>query len=112
METTHVLPDRAKQIEETGLAAPVCLFQTREKTEDLTEDERDLREENDDGINGFDWRTERVFLCQEDGEAWLNPQLYNYETCEWRFWSVPCNGELAALLKDYPGRKAVEVARG
>jgi hypothetical protein len=106
MATAHALPTRAEQVEQTGLAAPICLFQTRPKPDELTDEEREIRDEQDDSLHGYNWRTERVFLCQADGDAWLRPQLYNYETCEWRFWSVPCNGELVALLKDYPGRKA------
>jgi hypothetical protein len=77
------------------LQDPVVLFQTRTRAEHIHEDVLAVMEEY--GENR-EWRTERVFMCAEEGRAWLEPQMYNYESCEWRFYAVPCMGELARLL--------------
>lgn len=44
------------------------------------------------------WRTERVFLTREEGEAYGKRFDYNYRE-GWRVYGVPAEGSLAQLLR-------------
>lgn len=43
------------------------------------------------------WRTERVFLTREEGEAWAEARSYDYPL-GYRVYCVPAIGELSTLL--------------
>jgi len=57
--------------------------------------------ENDHGwpLVYVEWRTESVFLTRDEAERYAKATEYRYE--KWRVYCIPCDGELARILKDY-----------
>jgi len=98
------LPTRAEQRELTGLQNPVSLFQVRDRIADIPEGLLGEISEHCD-LAEYGWRTQRVFLCAEDGREWIQSQLYNYDHCDWRFYSVPAEGALIGILNAWTPMK-------
>jgi hypothetical protein len=47
----------------------------------------------------IEWKTESVFLTREEAEAFGKAREYRWD--KWKVYCVPCDGELAAILKNY-----------
>ena len=45
-----------------------------------------------------EWRTESVFLTREEGEQYAKARSYRWD--KWRVYCIPCDGELAKILKE------------
>ena len=54
------------------------------------------------GAGEIQWDTERVFLTREEGEEYALQRAYDYgeKGRNWRVYCVPCEGELADILKE------------
>lgn len=46
-----------------------------------------------------EWRTQRVFLTRPEATDFAEATAYRYE--KWRVYCVPCEGDLADLLREY-----------
>jgi predicted nucleic-acid-binding Zn-ribbon protein len=47
----------------------------------------------------IEWKTESVFLTREEAEAFGKAREYRWD--KWKVYCVPCDGELATILKNY-----------
>jgi hypothetical protein len=49
------------------------------------------------------WAVERIFIDDEDANAFLEPQRYRYpaetERLDWRLYAIPAAGQLARIVK-------------
>lgn len=77
----------------TLLDNPIVLFQTKRELDEST-----------DGIMMFEWVTERVFLDDDEGQAWIDQQRHRYpkeeEQRSYRLYAVPAQGALAEVLRN------------
>ena len=57
--------------------------------------------ENDHGwpLIYEEWRTESVFLTRQEATAYAEARKYRYD--KWRVYCIPCDGELARILREY-----------
>jgi len=66
--------------------------------------------ENTDNDHGWpmvyvEWRTESVFLTRDEGERFARATEHRYD--KWRVYCLPCDGQLAQVLRDLPETQAV-----
>lgn len=59
------------------------------------------KQENDHGwpMIYVEWRTESVFLTREEGESYAKSRGHRWD--KWQVYCVPCDGELARILREY-----------
>jgi len=52
-----------------------------------------------------EWRTEGVFLTRAEAERWA--KAHEYRCYPWKVYCIPCDGELAKILREYEPAETV-----